>query len=59
MMTRQEVKEEHKQSEGNPQIKSRIRTIQRALARQRMLSRIPEGKRDYHQPDPFCGGAAL
>jgi len=41
-MTRQEVKEEHKQSEGNPLIKSRIRTIQRALARQRMLSRIPK-----------------
>ncbi len=42
MMTRQEVKEEHMQSEGNPQIKSRIRSIQRALARQRMLSRIPK-----------------
>jgi flagellar biosynthetic protein FlhB len=41
-MTRQEIKEEHKQSEGNPQIKSRIRSIQRALARQRMLSRIPK-----------------
>jgi flagellar biosynthetic protein FlhB len=42
MMTRQEVREEHKQSEGNPQIKSRIRTIQRALAKQRMLSRVPK-----------------
>jgi flagellar biosynthetic protein FlhB len=42
MMTRQEIKEEHKQSEGNPQIKSRIRSIQRAMARQRMLSRIPK-----------------
>lgn len=42
MMTRQETKEEHKQSEGNPQIKSRIRSIQRALARQRMLTKIPK-----------------
>ncbi|MFZ2445911.1 MAG: flagellar biosynthesis protein FlhB [Syntrophobacteraceae bacterium] len=42
MMTRQEVKEEQKQSEGNPQIKSRIRSIQRALARQRMLTKIPK-----------------
>ena len=42
MMTRQEIKEEHKQSEGNPQIKSKIRSIQRALVRQRMLSRIPK-----------------
>jgi flagellar biosynthetic protein FlhB len=42
MMTRQEVKEEVKQQEGNPQIKARIRTIQRSLARQRMLSKIPK-----------------
>jgi flagellar biosynthetic protein FlhB len=42
MMTRQEVKEEHKQSEGNPQIKSKIRSIQRALLRQRMLSKVPK-----------------
>ncbi|MEJ5363762.1 MAG: flagellar biosynthesis protein FlhB [Desulfosoma sp.] len=41
MMTKQEVKEEHKQSEGNPQIKSRIRSIQRTLARQRMMSKVP------------------
>ena len=42
MMTKQEVKEEMKQSEGNPQIKSRIRNIQRSLARQRMLQKIPK-----------------
>lgn len=42
MMTKQEVKEEMKQSEGNPQIKSRIRNLQRALARQRMLTKIPK-----------------
>jgi len=42
MMTKQEVKEEHKQSEGNPQIKSRIRSIQRTLARQRMMAKVPK-----------------
>ncbi len=42
MMTRQEVKEEHKQTEGNPQVKSRIRSLQRALARKRMLSKVPK-----------------
>lgn len=42
MMTRQEVKEEMKQQEGNPQIKARIRSIQRALARQRMLTKVPK-----------------
>lgn len=42
MMTKQEVKEELKQAEGNPQIKSRIRSIQRTLARQRMMSNVPK-----------------
>jgi flagellar biosynthesis protein FlhB len=41
-MTKQEVKEEHKQTEGNPQIKSRIRSLQRAMARQRMMANIPK-----------------
>jgi flagellar biosynthesis protein FlhB len=42
MMTKQEVKEEHKQAEGNPQIKSKIRSIQRALMRQRMMAKVPK-----------------
>jgi flagellar biosynthetic protein FlhB len=42
MMTKQEVKEEHKQTEGNPQIKSKIRSIQKAIARQRMMSKVPQ-----------------
>ncbi|MGA2026045.1 MAG: flagellar biosynthesis protein FlhB [Syntrophobacteraceae bacterium] len=54
MMTKQEVKEEHKQSEGNPQIKSRIRTIQRALTRQRMLSRIPKASVIITNPTHFA-----
>lgn len=41
-MTRQELKEEHKQTEGDPYVKSRIRAIQRALAKQRMLAAIPK-----------------
>jgi flagellar biosynthetic protein FlhB len=54
MMTRQEIKEEQKQSEGNPQIKSRIRTIQRTLARQRMLSRIPKASVIITNPTHFA-----
>ena len=42
MMTKEEVKEENKQSEGNPQIKSRIRSLQRTLWRQRMMSKVPK-----------------
>ncbi len=39
-MTRAELKEEHKESEGDPIIKSRIRSIQRDLARKRMMQRV-------------------
>jgi flagellar biosynthetic protein FlhB len=41
-MTKQEVKEEHKQREGDPLIKSRIRRIQRELAQKRMMDAIPK-----------------
>jgi flagellar biosynthetic protein FlhB len=41
-MTKQELKEELKQTEGNPQIKSRIRSMQREAARKRMLTKVPE-----------------
>ncbi|UYL09189.1 EscU/YscU/HrcU family type III secretion system export apparatus switch protein [Bdellovibrio sp. SKB1291214] len=42
MMTKQEVKEEHKQREGDPMIKSRIRRIQREMASKRMMSEVPK-----------------
>ncbi|OGC03227.1 flagellar biosynthesis protein FlhB [candidate division KSB1 bacterium RBG_16_48_16] len=41
-MTKQEIKEEHKQMEGDPLIKSRIRAIQRERARHRMLQNVPK-----------------
>lgn len=41
-MTLQEVKDEYKQSEGDPKIKSRIRQIQAKRARQRMMQAVPE-----------------
>ena len=41
-MTVQEVKEEFKQTEGNPQIKSRIREIQRKMAQSRMMQQVPK-----------------
>ena len=41
-MTKQEVKEEFKQMEGDPLIKRRIRNLQIEMARQRMMSEIPE-----------------
>ncbi|NBC49203.1 MAG: flagellar type III secretion system protein FlhB [Gammaproteobacteria bacterium] len=41
-MTKEEVKREHKESEGDPQIKARIRQQQQAIARGRMMSKVPE-----------------
>ncbi len=39
-MTKQQVKEEMKQSEGNPQLKQRIRSLQMAASRNRMMSAV-------------------
>jgi flagellar biosynthetic protein FlhB len=40
-MTKQEVMLEHRESEGDPQIKGRIRQMQRQRSRQRMLQAVP------------------
>jgi flagellar biosynthetic protein FlhB len=39
-MTKQEIKEEHKDIDGDPLIKSRIRSIQRDTARKRMMQEV-------------------
>ncbi|ATY85011.1 flagellar biosynthesis protein FlhB [Kyrpidia spormannii] len=41
-MTKQEVKEEFKRTEGNPTIKRKIRERQRALAQRRMMQEVPK-----------------
>lgn len=41
-MSKEEVKREHKESEGDPQVKARIRQQQQAMARGRMMSKVPE-----------------
>ena len=40
-MTRQEVKDEMKDSEGRPEVKNRIRMLQRELAENRMVEAVP------------------
>lgn len=40
-MTKQEVKEEFKRTEGDPLVKSRIRRVQQELARRRMMQEVP------------------
>ncbi len=41
MMTKQEVKDEYKNSEGNPEIKGRIRSLQIQMSRRRMMQAVP------------------
>lgn len=41
-MSHQELKEERKQLEGDPQIKARIRSLQREMARRRMMEQVPK-----------------
>jgi len=41
-MTKQEIKDESKQSEGDPQVKSRIKGLQREMAMRRMMEDVPK-----------------
>ena len=41
-MTKQEIKDEHKDTEGDPKIKAKIKSIQMQMARQRMMSAVPQ-----------------
>ena len=41
-MSKQEIKDEFKQTEGNPEVKAKIRQIQREMAKKRMMSEIPK-----------------
>ncbi|MCX7885533.1 MAG: flagellar biosynthesis protein FlhB [Caloramator sp.] len=54
MMTKQEVKEEMKQSEGDPQIKSRIKQKQRELAMRRMMHEVPKATVVVTNPTHFA-----
>ena len=54
MMTKQEVKQEQKDIEGNPQIKARMRRMQREMMRKRMMSDVPEATVVVTNPTHFA-----
>ncbi len=54
MMTREEVRQEHKEQEGNPEIKGRIRAQQREMARRRMMSEVPKADVVVTNPTHFA-----
>ena len=53
-MTKQEVKEEHQQQEGRPEVKSRLRRIQREMSRKRMLSDVKRATVVITNPTHFA-----
>jgi flagellar biosynthetic protein FlhB len=41
-MSRQEIREENKESDGSPEMKSRVKRVQQAMARKRMMQEVPK-----------------
>ncbi|KAB0499729.1 flagellar biosynthesis protein FlhB [Pseudomonas vancouverensis] len=68
LMTKQEVRDEHKDAEGRPEVKQRIRQLQREMSQRRMMAAIPEADVVITNPthyavalkyDPDKGGAPM
>ncbi|MEX2264742.1 MAG: EscU/YscU/HrcU family type III secretion system export apparatus switch protein [Bryobacteraceae bacterium] len=53
-MSKQEIREEAKEAEGNPQMKGRIRRLQRDLARRRMMREVPTATAVVVNPTHFA-----
>jgi flagellar biosynthetic protein FlhB len=53
-MSKQELKEEYKQTEGNPQVKGKIKERQRAMAMQRMMQEVPKADVIITNPTHFA-----
>jgi len=54
MMTKQEVRDEYKDSEGKPEVKSKIRQLQRQMAERRMMQQVPEADVVITNPTHFA-----
>ncbi|MDA9557545.1 flagellar biosynthesis protein FlhB [Vibrio sp.] len=52
-MTLQEVKDEHKDMEGKPEVKGRIRQLQREMAQSRMMAEVPQADVIITNPEHF------
>ncbi|MDH6256533.1 flagellar biosynthesis protein FlhB [Bradyrhizobium sp. BR13661] len=53
-MTKQEIKDEHKQAEGDPLIKARLRSLARDRSRQRMIAAVPRATLVIANPTHFA-----
>ncbi|UUM29832.1 flagellar biosynthesis protein FlhB [Vibrio japonicus] len=52
-MTKQEVKDEYKETEGKPEVKGRIRMLQREAAQRRMMAEVPQADVIVTNPEHF------
>lgn len=68
LMTKQEIRDEHKNSDGNPQVKQRIRQLQYEMTQRRMMESVPQADVIITNPthfavalkyDPEKGGAPM
>lgn len=53
-MTKQEIKDEAKESDGNPQIKGRLRKMQREMGRRRMMGDVPKASAVIVNPTHYA-----
>lgn len=53
-MSREEIRQEYKESEGSPEVKGRIRQMQQQLARQRMMQDVPKADVVVTNPTHFA-----
>lgn len=53
-MTKQEIREEAKEQESNPQMKARVRRIQRDMARRKMMQAVPKATAVIVNPTHFA-----
>ena len=53
-MTRQEQRDEHKETEGNPEIRSRVRGMQQQMAQRRMMQAVPKADVVVMNPSHFA-----
>lgn len=54
MMSRQEIKDEYKQTEGDPQMRARLRQLRMEKAQQRMIQSVPEADVIITNPTHFA-----
>lgn len=53
-MSKQDIRDEHKEVEGNPQIKAKVRRMQRDMSRRRMMSDVPKASAVIVNPTHYA-----